>query len=74
MPFQNDLQNRSSEFKMFLQKTKVKKKHDMNAQVGSYSAIPFYDSTLLDLGSAFDHYLSLSTCALVKQYANHFHA
>ena len=33
-----------------------------------------YDSTLLDLGSAFDHYLSLGTCALVKQYAKHFHA
>ena len=33
-----------------------------------------YDSTLLDLRSAFDHYLSLGTCALVKQYAKHFHA
>ena len=33
-----------------------------------------YDLTLLDLGSAFDHYLSLGTCALVKQYAKHFHA
>ena len=32
------------------------------------------DSTLLDLGSAFNHYLSLGTCALVKQYAKHFHA
>ena len=33
-----------------------------------------YDSTLHDLRSAFDHYLSLGTCALVKQYAKHFHA
>ena len=33
-----------------------------------------YDSTLLDLGSVFYHYLSLGTCALVKQYAKHFHA
>ena len=31
-----------------------------------------YDSTLLDLGSAFDHYMSLGTCVLVKQYAKHF--
>ena len=31
-----------------------------------------YDSTLLDLGSAFDHYISLGTCALVKQYAKIF--
>ena len=40
MPFQNDLQNRYSEFKMFLQNIKVQKKHDMNVQVGAYSAIP----------------------------------
>ena len=40
MPFQNDLQNRYSEFKMFLQNIKVKKKHDMNAQVRAYSEIP----------------------------------
>ena len=33
-----------------------------------------YDLTLLDLRSAFDHYLSLDTCALVKQYAKHFNA
>ena len=32
----------------------------------------FYDSTLLDLGSVFDHYISLGTYALVKQYAKHF--
>ena len=32
------------------------------------------DLTLLDLRLAFDHYLSLGTCALVKQYAKHFHA
>ena len=41
MPFQNDLQNRYSEFKMFFYKiSKFKKKHDMNAQVGAYSEIP----------------------------------
>ena len=34
----------------------------------------FSDSTLLDLGSAFNLYLLLGTCALVKQYAKHFHA
>ena len=32
------------------------------------------DSELLDLGSAFNHYLSLGTWALLKQYAKHFHA
>ena len=39
MLFQNDLQNKYSEFKMFLQNIKVKKKHDMNSQVGEYSEI-----------------------------------
>ena len=32
------------------------------------------DSELLDLGSAFNHCLSLGTCALIKQYAKYFHA
>ena len=32
------------------------------------------DAELLDLGFAFDHCLSLGTCALIKQYAKHFHA
>ena len=32
------------------------------------------DSELLNNGSAFDHCLSLGTCALIKQYAKHFHA
>ena len=32
------------------------------------------DSELLDLGFAFDHYLSLGICALIKQYVKHFHA
>ena len=41
MPFQNDLQNRYSEFKMFFCKiSKLKKKRDMNAQVEAYYAIP----------------------------------
>ena len=40
MPFQNDLQNRYSELKMFLKISEFKKKHDMNAQVEAYSVIP----------------------------------
>ena len=32
------------------------------------------DSELLDLGFVFIHCLSLGTCALITQYANHFHA
>ena len=38
MPFQNDLQNRCSEFKLFLQNINVKK-DGVNANVGAYSAI-----------------------------------
>ena len=34
----------------------------------------FLDSELLDLGSDFDHCLSLGTCALIKQNTKHFHA
>ena len=41
---------------------------------GAYSVIFLDDSELLDLGFTFDHYLSLGTCALIKQYAKHFHA
>ena len=38
MPFQNDLQNRCSEFKLFLQNINVQK-DGVNANVGAYSAI-----------------------------------
>ena len=41
---------------------------------GAYSVNFLNDSELLDLGSAFNQYLSLGTCALIKQYAKHFHA
>ena len=40
----------------------------------AYSVNFLNDSKLLDLGSAFNHCLSLGTCALIKQYAKHFHA
>ena len=40
---------------------------------GAYSVNFLSDSELLDLGSAFNHYLSLGTYALIKQYAKHFH-
>ena len=39
-----------------------------------YSVNLLNDSELLDLGFAFNHYQSLGTCALMKQYAKHFHA
>ena len=41
---------------------------------GAYSMEFLNDSELLDLGSAFNHCQSLSTCTLIKQYAKHFHA
>ena len=41
---------------------------------GAYSVNFLNDFELLDLGSAFSHYLSLGTCALITQYAKHFHA
>ena len=41
---------------------------------GAYSVNFLSDSELLDLGSAFSHYLSLGTCVLIKQYGKHFHA
>ena len=41
---------------------------------GAYSVNFPSDSELLDLGSAFNHYLSLGICVLIKQYAKHFHA
>ena len=41
---------------------------------GAYFVNFLSNSELLDLGSAFNHYLSLGTCTLIKQYAKHFHA
>ena len=74
--FSNDLQNRYSEYKVFLQNIKVQKKKTWNECTCRSILRNFllYDSTLLDLESAFDCYLSLDTYALVKQYAKHFHA
>ena len=40
----------------------------------AYSVKFLNDFELLDLGSAFNHCLSLDTSALIKQYAKHFHA
>ena len=47
----------------------TKKCHVQNGEDacnGAYSVIFLGDSELLDLGSTFDHYLSISTCALIK--------
>ena len=74
-PFQNDLQNTSLEFKLFLQNINIQKITWNECTCRSIlKNFLLYDSTLLDLKFAFDHYLSLGTCALVKQYAKHFHA
>ena len=70
MPFQNDLQNRCSEFKLFLQNINVQN-NGVNAMSEHTPQLFLYDSTLLDL--AFRP-CSLGTCALIKQYAKHFHA
>ena len=42
------------------------KRNGVNAYVRSYSVNYLDDSELLDLGSAFNHCLSLGTCALIK--------
>ena len=55
----------------------TKKCHAQNGEVAcdaAYSMNFLNDSKLLDLGSPFNHYLSLGICALIKQYAKHFHA
>ena len=41
-------------------------KNGENACDGAYSVKFLNDSKLLDLGSAFNHYLSLDTCTLIK--------
>ena len=53
MPFQNDLQIRCSEFKLFLQNIDVQKDGE-DACNGAYSVNFLDDSELLDLGSAFN--------------------
>ena len=42
------------------------KRNGVNAYVGAYSINFMDDSELLDLGSAFNHCLSLGTCELIK--------
>ena len=50
------------------------KENGEDACDGAYFMNFLDDSELLDLGFAFDHYVSLGTCALIKQYAKHFQA
>ena len=50
------------------------KKNGEDARDGAYSMNFLDDFELLDLGSDFNHCLSLGTCSLIKQYAKHFHA
>ena len=49
-------------------------KNDEDVYDGAYSMNFLSDSELLDLGSTFNHCLSLGTYTLIKQYAKHFHA
>ena len=49
-------------------------KNGEDACDGAYSVNLLDDSELLDLGSTFNHYLSLGTYALIKPYAKNFHA
>ena len=63
-----------SELNSFCLQNNVMLKNGDDACDGAYSVNFLSDSELLDLGSAFNHCLSLGTCALIKQYAKHFHA
>ena len=58
--------------KAFCLQNNVMLKNGEDACGISYSVNFLNDSELLDLGSAFNHCLSLSICALIKQYAKHF--
>ena len=49
-------------------------KNGEDACDGAYSVNFLNDSELLDLGSTFNHCLSLGTSALIKKNAKHFHA
>ena len=62
-----------SELNSFCLQKNVMLKNGEDACDGAYSVNFLNDSELLNLGSAFNHCLSLGTCALIKQYAKHFH-
>ena len=62
-----------SELNSFCIQNNVMLKNGEDVCDGAYSMNFLSDSELLDLGSAFNHCLSLGTCALIKQYAKHFH-
>ena len=59
---------------LLLLQNNVMLKNGENACDGAYFVNFLNDSKLLDLGSTFNHCLSLDTCALIKQYAKNFHA
>ena len=63
-----------SELNSFCLQNNVMLKNGEDVCDGAYSVNFLSDSELLDLGSAFSHYLSLGTCVLIKQYGKHFHA
>ena len=63
-----------SELNSFCLQNNVMLKNGEDACDRVYSVNFLNDSELLDLGSAFNHCLSLGTYALIKQYAKHFHA
>ena len=54
-----------SEFELFY-KISLFKRNGVNAYVGAYSVNFLDDFELLDLEFAFNHCLSLGTCALIK--------
>ena len=62
-----------SELISFCLQNNVMLKNGDDACDRAYSVNFLNDSKLLDLGSAFNHCLSLGTCTLIKQYAKHFH-
>ena len=63
-----------SELNSFCLQNNVMLKNGEDVCDGAYSMNFLSDSELLDFRSAFNHYLLLGTCALIKQYAKHFHA
>ena len=62
------------ELNSFCLQNNVMLKNGGDACDGAYSVNFLNDLELLDLGSAFNHCLSLGTYALIKQYTKHFHA
>ena len=63
-----------SELNSFCLQNNVMLKNGDDVCDGAYSVNFLSDSEFLDLGYASNHCLSLGTCALIKQYAKHFHA